>query len=82
LRRRLIRDEHFAWVDTGDPQVLRFARSDGWHCMVNFSTRSVRVPGRLLLTSEPERQRADTAYAELSPEATAWFEPGPAAQAT
>ena len=82
LRRGLVRDEHFAWVETGDPEVLRFERSDGWHCLVNFSARPVRVPGRLLLTSEPGTVTPEphgvtsrTAEAELAPEAAAWFEP-------
>ncbi|MFD1053475.1 DUF3459 domain-containing protein [Terrabacter terrigena] len=75
LRRDLADCEHFSWIDTGDPQVLRFARSDEWHCLINFSSRPAPIPGRLILNSEPGRVSAGTTTSLLSPEAAAWFRP-------
>ncbi|WP_345508977.1 glycoside hydrolase family 13 protein [Terrabacter aeriphilus] len=69
LRRTLATDDDFAWVESGDPEVLRFARRDGWECLVNFSAREVDVPGRPLLSSTGDLGPT------LAPEAAVWFVP-------
>ena len=69
LRRQLKPDSSFAWVESGDPQVLRFARAGGWECIINFSAHSTRIPGELLLSSDPLTGH------DLPPETAAWFRP-------
>ncbi|WP_034806183.1 glycoside hydrolase family 13 protein [Intrasporangium oryzae] len=76
LRRTLATDDAFGWVDTRDAQVLHFARTDGWHCIVNFSARPVVLPGRLLLSSDPDDRARATRHL-LAPESAAWFVPAP-----
>lgn len=67
LRRSMPKDATFNWVESEDPQVLHFARSDGWECMINFSPRAVCVPGKVLLSSDP------TFAADLEPETCVWL---------
>jgi alpha-glucosidase len=67
LRRHLSAAASFGWVDSGDDQVLRFARGGGWECIVNFSASPVPLPGEVLLTSAP---RPGTM---LAPETAAWI---------
>ncbi|HET7397319.1 MAG TPA: glycoside hydrolase family 13 protein [Intrasporangium sp.] len=71
LRRAAVPDagDSFAWRPSGHPEVLRFARSAGWECMVNFSAHAVPIPGDLILSSDPEARQ------ELAPDAAAWFVP-------
>ena len=72
VRRTLATDDTFAWVDSGDAQVLRFARSGGWQCLVNFSARPIPIPGRLILTSQSS-EGPGTRGPYLAPETAAWF---------
>lgn len=68
LRRTLVSDDSFTWLETGDPQVLHFARAKGWECLINFGTLPVPLPGgRLLLSSS-----CDTT-SELAPESAVWL---------
>jgi alpha-glucosidase len=69
LRRRLRADSSFAWVESGDPHVLRFARAGGWECIINFSAHSTPIRGELLLSSDPLTGH------DLPPETAAWFRP-------
>jgi alpha-glucosidase len=54
LRRTLSTDDaHVTWLDD-NPLLLRFRRSNGWQCVVNFSSHPQPLPpGRVLLTSAP-----------------------------
>ncbi|MFS0894596.1 glycoside hydrolase family 13 protein [Microbacterium sp. 179-I 3D3 NHS] len=38
LRHRLQADESLEWIETGRPDVLRFARPNGWQVVANFGT--------------------------------------------
>jgi alpha-glucosidase len=67
LRRQLCADASFRWVDSGDPQVLRFARGGGWECIINFSSDPVPLPGELLLSSDAQPG------SRIAPETAAWF---------
>ena len=67
LRRRLATDERFQWVTTNDPQVLHVARSGGWSCLLNFSPHEVAIPGRIVLSSNPDQ------VATLAPETAVWI---------
>jgi alpha-glucosidase len=77
LRRDLARCEDFRWTQTGDPQVLCFARSDRWHCAINFSAHPTTVHGRLILSSEIHGNPSAPTTFTLAPESAAWFEPLP-----
>ncbi len=54
LRRHLNHDDPtITWLDPDDPEVLHFARHNGWECLVNFSTEPRPMPpGRVILSSE------------------------------
>jgi alpha-glucosidase len=53
LRRELVLDETFAWIDDDGP-LVSFRRSDRWASFTNFGTDPVPLPaGELLLASEP-----------------------------
>lgn len=53
LRRSLtVDDSELAWVETGSADLLRFRRSNGWECVVNFSPHARSLPdGEPLLRS-------------------------------
>ena len=57
------------WIKTPDePNVLHFVRSNGWHCLINFSTQPVAMPdGIPLLSSEPT-----TEPGPVPPDTTVW----------
>jgi len=38
LRHELQTEESLEWIETGQPDVLRFARPNGWHIVTNFGT--------------------------------------------
>jgi alpha-glucosidase len=79
LRRELATSDTFAWVEGSDTQVLHFARTHAWHCVVNFSPRTVQVAGRLVLSSDPDGARDARADGfSLASETAAWFRPLPA----
>lgn len=70
LRRTLVSDDSFTWLETRDPQVLHFARANGWECLINFGTRAIPLPGgRLLLSS------SHGTTSELAAEAAVWLRP-------
>ncbi|WP_066522743.1 glycoside hydrolase family 13 protein [Curtobacterium ammoniigenes] len=53
LRRELQRGEELHWLDA-DPQVVAFARHDGWRSYTNFGVNPVPLPpGRVALSSGP-----------------------------
>jgi alpha-glucosidase len=68
MRRALHGDDMTVhWIDTGDPQLLHFARRNGWHAVVNFSDVPKPMPaGRVVLAS----RRLDGA--RLPGETTVW----------
>jgi alpha-glucosidase len=68
LRRALHADDMTVdWIDTGDPELLHFARRNGWQAVVNFSKEPRPLPtGRLVLSS---RRLVDT---HLPGETTVW----------
>ncbi|MDT0182679.1 alpha-amylase family glycosyl hydrolase [Microbacterium sp. ARD31] len=71
LRHELQTDEQLEWVDTGEADVLRFRRPNGWEVVTNFGTQPhALTPGReVLLASGP----VDT---DLVPgETTVWLAP-------
>jgi alpha-glucosidase len=54
LRHALRADEALTWVETGRPDVLAFARSNGWLSVTNFGDRPAPLPGgEVLLSSAP-----------------------------
>ena len=56
LRRELLAGEDLRWVDTGRPDVLRFARHDGWEVVTNFGDTDVPLDdAEVLLSSGPVR---------------------------
>ena len=69
LRRKLIpTDQDLNWRDTNDPDTLHFVRSNGWECIINFSTHPKAMPaGTVLLTSHP------VPGPDLPPETAAWI---------
>jgi alpha-glucosidase len=70
LRRHLLAGEHLEWRDTGRPDVLRFARHQGWEVVANFGTTEVPLDGgEVLLSSGPLRHDAVPA------ETTVWIAP-------
>jgi alpha-glucosidase len=71
LRHELQTDEQLEWVDTGEADVLRFRRPNGWEVVTNFGTQPhALTPGReVLLASGP----VDT---DVVPgETTVWLAP-------
>jgi len=70
LRRRLQTDETLEWIETGRPDVLRFARPNGWQVVTNFG-------------AEPFDLGADAADVVLGPvaegalpgDSTVWIAP-------
>ena len=54
LRKKYQSTEDLTWVKTADPEVLHFARANGWHCIMNFSGKLHELPaGKVLITSGP-----------------------------
>lgn len=54
LRKKLLTSEELTWEDSGSPDVLQFARPNGWRVIMNFSAEPVAMPeGELLLSSRP-----------------------------
>lgn len=73
LRRRLETVERLEWIETGRPDVLRFARPNGWHVITNFG----REP--YVLDTEDAAAvvlaTADHARGEVPGESTVWIAP-------
>ncbi len=71
LRRKLTpADDQVEWLDTSRRDILHFARSNGWHCMVNFGEDDVPLPvADLLIRSDRngDRQR-------LGRQSTVWWQ--------
>jgi len=54
LRKKYQSTEDLTWVKTVDPEVLHFARENGWHCIMNFSGKVYKLPvGKVLIASGP-----------------------------
>ncbi|MFT4165883.1 MAG: glycoside hydrolase family 13 protein [Microlunatus sp.] len=69
LRRDLQTAETLEWHDSG-PQVVHFARPNGWHSLTNFGSTSVPLPdGEVLLASAP------LADGQVPGDTTVWFRP-------
>jgi alpha-glucosidase len=47
LRKELVAPESMEWIDTGNENVLHFARPNGWHCITNFGFTSYLIPAGL-----------------------------------
>lgn len=66
VRRGLSGTEELSWLDLG-PEVVAFARSNGWVSVTNFGETSLELPdGEVLL-------RSDRGNGPLSGNATAWL---------
>jgi alpha-glucosidase len=58
MRRKYQTTEDVEWITTKNPEVLHFKRSNGWHCVMNFSGESYSLPkGELLVASTPFKGR-------------------------
>lgn len=77
LRRALITDERLEWLDTDNPDVLAFARPNGWVSVTNFGDEPAPLPaGRLLLSSAGYRSLTDDDArhpGQIPPETTVWL---------
>jgi alpha-glucosidase len=51
LRQILQGPEELQWIEEDDPQVLHFARPQGWHSVTNFGDKPVPLPAGLVLLS-------------------------------
>lgn len=68
LRRSLQTSEELAWITNSNPDVLHFARPNGWNVVTNFGTTAVELPqGTVALSSVPLEDRM------LPADATAWL---------
>jgi alpha-glucosidase len=69
IRRVLNSDDlTVTWLDADDPDVLHFARADGWEAVVNFSSSPKPLPhGNVILSSRPLSSR------EIPGESTVWL---------
>ncbi len=53
-RRTLPTEPELRWVETGDDQVVHFARAGGWHCLANFAGPPHPLPtGQVIIASGP-----------------------------
>ena len=75
LRRKLLDGEELTWAADSPPEVLHFARSDGWRCVTNLSAVPVaRPPGEVLLSSEPAAGDGELGPSgPLAPDTTVWL---------
>ena len=71
LRRKLTpADDHVQWLDDSQGDILHFARSNGWHCLVNFGDADIPLPGAdLLLRSDDDGDRN-----VLGPQGAVWWQ--------
>ncbi len=70
LRRELVAGEDLTWVDTGDPDVLRFRRHDAWEVVTTFGAQPYALGDvDVLVSSRP------VVDGILPGEATAWVSP-------
>ncbi|ALE05211.1 alpha-amylase [Arthrobacter sp. ERGS1:01] len=68
LRRHLQGAEQLDWVENANPDVLHFARPDGWNVVTNFGATAVELPaGTVALSSVP------LVDGKLPAAATAWL---------
>ena len=69
-RRELLVGEDLDWRETGNADVLRFARHPGWEVVTNFGPTDVPLgEGEVLLSSGPRREGV------LPAETTVWVAP-------
>ncbi|MHC2998294.1 glycoside hydrolase family 13 protein [Microbacterium sp. HJ5] len=70
LRDELQTGEALEWIETGRPDVLRFARPNGWHIVTNFGEEPYALhDGDVVLAS------GRTAHGEVAGETTVWLAP-------
>ena len=68
--RELQTDEELEWVETGNPDVLHFARPNGWQSVTNFGAEPVALPeGEVVVSSGPLED------GKLPANTTAWIVP-------
>ena len=69
LRKNLIAPEELQWLESGDDQVLHFARPNGWNCITNFGERNYPLPSNLrrIHSSQP------FSGTDLPPATTVWL---------
>jgi alpha-glucosidase len=54
LRKKLQTSEELEWLPTGNPEVIHFARPNGWQCVMNFNGKPFKIPaGKVVLASGP-----------------------------
>ena len=54
LRKKLQTSEELEWIPTTNPEVIHFIRPNGWQCIMNFNTKSYKLPaGKVVLSSAP-----------------------------
>ena len=57
-RRKHQATEDVEWISTKNPEVIHFKRSNGWHCIMNFSGEPYAIPkGEVLVASTPFKGR-------------------------
>jgi alpha-glucosidase len=72
LRRDLVRDEEFAWINDDGP-IVSFRRSNGWASFTNFGAAGVPLPAADLLVAS--RTLSDRTV--LEPDTTVWLRLAP-----
>ena len=74
LRRQLQTGEELDWIANANPDVLHFARPNGWNVVTNFGETAVALPaGTVAVSSVPLED------GKLPANATAWLVPTPSA---
>ena len=69
IRKQVLAGESFEWIENENPEVLHFARDNGWQSVTNFSGSSVPLPaGELLIAS------VSGVTTELPANSTAWLQ--------
>ncbi|MGC5224578.1 glycoside hydrolase family 13 protein [Micromonospora sp. DT81.3] len=70
LRRSLQSSERLEWIETGDPEVLRFRRPNGWEVVTNFGAGEYPLDrADIVISSGPVR------LGEVAGETTVWLAP-------
>jgi len=72
LRHPLQTGETLEWIETGRPDVLRFARPNGWQVVANFGTEPFELGSD---AADVVLSSADLDGSHLPGEATAWIAP-------
>jgi alpha-glucosidase len=70
LRHQLQAAEELTWIETGQPDVLRFARPNGWQVVTNFGAEPYPLAG-----SEPLLASSPAPAGTVPGETTVWLPP-------